>query len=144
MLLQSPPSCRCLPCCALPFVSLCDFCQSSHVLVTIAQDNVSGACIYFCSKIPSFTACHTLVLLIHTLLGRIKNTSRISTKSIIMFFFLGDPRLTPASNSDSALKLRGRDEHTSYSSSQARIRPDAFRSVATTAISGRSGTCTSP
>ena len=34
------------------------------------------------------------------------------------FSLLGDPPLTPASNSDSALTLCGRDEHASYSSSK--------------------------
>ena len=41
------------------------------------------------------------------------------TKSIIVF---SDPPLIPVYNFASAIKLRGRYEHTSYSSSQGRIR----------------------
>ena len=71
---------------------------------------------------------HVEFVYLHRTVACRKNTLRsIFSKSIVIFFVPRDPPLIPVSNSDSALKLRGRDEHTSYSSSQARIRRDRCR-----------------
>ena len=82
-------------------------------------------------KYPLVMLSRTSVLRLHLVparctyvrLVRIKYTPcSILTRSIIMFFFLGDPPLTHTSNSHSALTLCGRDGHTSHSPLQARIR----------------------
>ena len=100
----------------------------SHILVIKAQNNKS---IHFLMLSRTSVLRSLLVPARCTYVWQKTRRAASSPDQSSCFFFLGDPPLTPASNSDSALKLCGRDEHTSYSSFQARTptRPSSAPSI---------------